>query len=84
MLVGDAVCARVDLKNDRREGVLRVQSAWLEAHAPADAAPRIAEALREAATWQGLASFAVQDWGDLAPALAAELGVRLEPRVAPA
>ncbi|GGA61198.1 hypothetical protein GCM10011490_09240 [Pseudoclavibacter endophyticus] len=80
VLIGDRVSARVDLKNDRRRGVLRVQSAWLERHAPSDAPPRVAEALREAAEWQGLGVLEVQSWGDLAPALAAELGVRLEPR----
>lgn len=80
VLVGDAVCARVDLKNDRGAGVLRVQSAWLEPHAPPDAPARIAEALREAAAWQGLDELAVQHWGDLAPAIAGELGVPLTPR----
>ncbi|MGO2113228.1 MAG: winged helix-turn-helix domain-containing protein [Pseudoclavibacter sp.] len=80
VLIGDRVSARVDLKNDRKRGVLRVQSAWLEEHAPANAAPRVAESIREAAAWQGLEGFEVQDWGDLALPLANELGAPLVPR----
>ena len=80
VLLGDRLAARVDLKNDRRNGVLRVQSAWSETHAPRDAAPRIAELLRTAAAWQGLDAFAVQDWGDLASSLAAELATPLVQR----
>lgn len=80
VLLGNRLAARVDLKSDRRAGVLRVQSAWLEPHAPRDAAPRIAGLLRSAAEWQGLGEFAVQDWGDLAAPLAVELRVGLTPR----
>lgn len=80
VLLGNRLAARVDLKSDRRAGVLRVQSAWLEPHAPRDAAPRIARLLRSAAEWQGLGEFAVQDWGDLAAPLAVELRVGLTPR----
>ena len=80
VLLGDRLAARVDLKNDRRRGVLRVQSAWSEAHAPRDAAPRVAELLRTAAHWQSLGGVEVQDWGDLAPRLAADLHVPLTPR----
>lgn len=80
VLLGDRLAARVDLKNDRRNGVLRVQSAWSETHTPRDAAPRIAELLRTAAAWQGLDAFVVQDWGDLASSLAAELATPLVQR----
>lgn len=82
VLLGNQLAARVDLKNDRKAGVLRIQSAWSERHAPRDAAPRIAALLRSAAMWQGLTGFVVQNWGDLASALAAELRVPLTPRLA--
>lgn len=80
VMLGGRLAGRVDLKNDRRQRVLRIQSAWLEAHAPRDAPGRVAELLREAARWQGCEDFVVQDWGDLAPRLAVELGVRLTQR----
>ena len=80
VLLGDIIAARVDLKMDRKAGVLRVQSAWSQTCAPRDAVPRIAELLRTAAHWQGLGDFVVQDWGDLAPSLAAELRVPLVQR----
>ena len=73
VLLGGRLAARVDLKNDRGAKLLRVQSAWTEAHAPRDAPARVAALLREAARWQGCEGFVVQDWGDLAPALKAEL-----------
>ena len=58
--------------------MLRVQSAWTEAHADAaGVAERIAPLLRATASWQGLESVSVADWGDLAPAVAGELGVPL-------
>ncbi len=74
VLVDDRVVGRVDLKSDRKAGVLRVQSAWSEPSAPADTAARLAPVLRRAATWQGLDDIAVVGRGDLAPGLAAELG----------
>lgn len=64
VLVGDRIAARVDLKADRERGVLLVQSAWWERDAPVDAAARIADALREAAEWQGLERISVSGWGD--------------------
>lgn len=76
VLVDDAVPARVDLKSDRQRGVLRVQSAWSEAGAPPATVERVALAVREASGWRGLPDIEVADRGDLAPALAAELGVR--------
>ncbi|MDO5094345.1 MAG: crosslink repair DNA glycosylase YcaQ family protein [Propionibacteriaceae bacterium] len=81
VLLGNQLAARVDLKNDRKAGVLRIQSVWSERHTPRDAAPRIAGLLQSAAAWQGLTQFLVQDWGDLAAALAAELRVPLTPRI---
>ncbi|WP_105033629.1 winged helix-turn-helix domain-containing protein [Cryobacterium aureum] len=73
ILLGDTVVGRVDLKNDRQAGVLRVQSAWAEPTSPADAAARLAVVLREAATWQGLDEIVVVPRGNLAAGLAAEL-----------
>ncbi|SFR73877.1 hypothetical protein SAMN05428970_1620 [Agromyces sp. CF514] len=73
VLIDDDVVGRVDLKNDRKNGVLRVQSAWSEATAPADTAARLAPALRRAADWQGLGEIVVADRGNLAHALRPEL-----------
>jgi uncharacterized protein YcaQ len=77
VLVDEALVGRIDLKSDRQRGVLRVQSAWGEEGAPASTAARVALAVREAAGWQGLPDIEVADRGDLARALAAELGVAL-------
>ena len=76
VLVDDAIVGRIDLKNDRQRRVLRVQSAWREPDAAAGVEERIVPALRELAAWQALESIEVVDRGDLARALAAELGVR--------
>lgn len=73
ILLGDTVIGRVDLKNDRQNGILRVQSAWAEPTAPADSASRLARVLREAASWQGLGEIKVMPRGTLAAGLAAEL-----------
>jgi uncharacterized protein YcaQ len=71
VLVGDRIVARVDLKADRAESVLRVQSAWWEQHAQPEAdAVRIAEELTRAALWQGLERISVSGWGDAADAVA--------------
>ncbi|UOE45701.1 winged helix-turn-helix domain-containing protein [Agromyces larvae] len=73
VLVDDRVVGRVDLKSDRKAGVLRVQSAWTEPSAPADTAARLVPVLERAAAWQGLGEVVVVGRGDLSPALAAEL-----------
>jgi uncharacterized protein len=73
VLIDDDVVGRVDLKSDRKAGVLRVQSAWAESDAPAHVAERLAPVLRRAAEWQGLSAIDVVDRGDLAPALRAEV-----------
>ena len=74
VLQDEALVGRIDLKSDRQNRALRVQSAWTEPGHRPDVA-RIAQLLRETAAWQGLESVVVQEWGDLAPAVAAELGV---------
>ncbi len=73
VVVGDDVVGRVDLKADRAASALRVQSAWWEHGAPADAAERIAAELRTAAAWQGLERVTVSRWGDAADAVAGAL-----------
>ncbi|HTN58753.1 MAG TPA: crosslink repair DNA glycosylase YcaQ family protein [Protaetiibacter sp.] len=77
VLVDDALVGRIDLKNDRKRGVLRVQSAWREEGVADAVAERIVPALRELAAWQGLGELEVVDRGDLARAVAAEAGVGL-------
>jgi len=73
VLLGDTIVGRVDLKNDRQAGVLRVQASWAEPTAPADTAARLAEVLRSTAAWQGLGAIEVVPRGTLAAGLAAEL-----------
>jgi uncharacterized protein YcaQ len=68
-LEGDALTARVDLKSDRKAGVLVVQSAHGEPWA-SDATPvRLAQELTLMAGWLGLESVRVEKKGDLAKAL---------------
>jgi uncharacterized protein len=69
VLLDDVIAARVDLKSDRRNGVLLVQSAWREPGAPPDTAERLAALLVAAARWQGLESVTVVGRGTLAPDL---------------
>jgi uncharacterized protein YcaQ len=76
LLIDDQLAGRIDLKSDRQNGVLRVQASWSEADAPAETAARLAPLLRETAAWQGLDSIEVMQRGDLASAVAAELGQR--------
>jgi uncharacterized protein YcaQ len=72
-LQGEAITARVDLKADRKAGVLRVLSAHGEPSANTATAPALAAELRRMAAWLGLAGVAVAASGDLAPSLAVEI-----------
>lgn len=75
VLIDDALVGRIDLKSDRQNRVLRVQSAWREADAPPGIAERIAPLLQEACAWQGLDRIEVVARGSLAGAVAKELAV---------
>lgn len=72
-LEDEAITARVDLKADRKAGVLIVQSAHAEPWAGAATAERLVGELRRMAEWLGLESVRVEPRGDLASALAAAL-----------
>ncbi|WP_100813699.1 winged helix-turn-helix domain-containing protein [Microbacterium lacus] len=75
ILLDDELVGRVDLKADRAGSRLLVQSAWWEdGPVRPDAAPRVAEVLRDAARWQGLDGISVANWGDATGALADVLG----------
>ena len=73
VLVGDRIAARVDLKADRANSTLLVQSAWWEPEAPRDAAEKVASELLTAARWQGLESVSISEWGDATGDIAAAL-----------
>ena len=68
----NGILARVDVKNDRQESVLRILSTWGEAHDddPADTAAALANELRHLATFLGTSDIDIQNKGDLAPELA--------------
>ncbi|WP_346619516.1 DNA glycosylase AlkZ-like family protein [Blastococcus montanus] len=74
-LLGDRLVARVDLKADRRAGVLRVQAAHGEEgiERPEVAAALSAE-LRDMARWMALDDVVVVERGDLAPELSRAVG----------
>jgi uncharacterized protein YcaQ len=70
-LLGDRIVGRVDLKADRKAGVLVVKAAYAEPGAPAETAEELAAELHDLAGWLGLSEVTVEPRGDLAPALAA-------------
>lgn len=72
-LEGEAITARVDLKADRKAGVLRVQAAWREDQTGPETAARLADELRLMAGWLGLERVETTGKGDLAEALSAVL-----------
>lgn len=77
-LMGDQMVGRVDLKADRKAGLLRVQAAWREPHAVAGARRRtdgeiavaLAAELQTMRDWLGLGDVTVEPRGNLATALA--------------
>ena len=70
----ESLVGRIDLKSDRKAGVLRVQSAWREAGESVDLI-RVCALLRTTAEWQGLDRIEVAERGDLSGDLAGALGV---------
>jgi len=72
-LQGEAITARVDLKADRKAGVLWVQAAHAEPLADAETPLALAAELRRMAGWLGLGAVEVRPAGDLAAQLSAAL-----------
>ena len=73
-LFGDRLAARVDLKADRKAGVLQIPAAWIEPAADADeTATALAAELRRLAGWLGLEAVAKPERGDFAGPLSAAL-----------
>jgi hypothetical protein len=69
-LLGDRIVGRVDLKAERKLGVLQVKAAHAEPGAPPETAHELAVELERLAGWLGLGDVVVEGRGDLAPALA--------------
>jgi uncharacterized protein YcaQ len=73
-LLGDRFAARVDLKADRKAGVLRIPAAWLEPAAEQEeTATALAAELHRLAGWLGLHTVEAPERGDFAGPLAAAL-----------
>lgn len=76
-LIGDTLVARVDLKADRKAGVLQVPGAWAEpGQDPRSVADRLAPVLDEVAGWLGLSAVTAAERGDVATELARAHGRR--------
>jgi len=74
-LLGDELVARVDLKSDRKSGLLLVRASHAEPDRDRDhIAAEIAPQLRSMAQWLDLDGVAVERRGDLAPALRKQFG----------
>jgi uncharacterized protein YcaQ len=73
-LLGEALVARVDLKSDRKAGVLLVQGSFAEGGIDrAHVAAELASELRQVADWLGLGGVIVQPRGDLSDELQAAI-----------
>ena len=72
-LLGERLVARVDLKTERKDGILRVRAAFLEEGSPkAEVAAELAAELRLLAGWLGLERVVVGRRGNMAAALRLE------------
>jgi uncharacterized protein YcaQ len=69
ILMDDALVGRIDLKADRKARTLIVKSAHWEPLRPRDAAERLSDVVRRAASWRGLENIIVDDWGTAAAEL---------------
>jgi uncharacterized protein YcaQ len=73
-LLGDGFAARLDLKADRKAGVLQVPAAWIEPAADQEeTAAALVPELHRLAGWLGLHTVAAPQRGDLAGPLTAAL-----------
>ena len=73
-LLGDRIVARVDLKADRRSGVLRIPAAWAESGVDlTEVAEALAAELRRFAGWLGLSDVDKPQRGDLVGPLSSAL-----------
>ncbi|WP_274424659.1 winged helix-turn-helix domain-containing protein [Chelativorans sp. YIM 93263] len=77
-LLGEQLVARVDLKADRQNGVLRVQSAHAEPEAPPETATELLQELRKMAQWLGLGAVDICPAGDLGSRLMAAGDAKIE------
>ena len=59
ILRGTELIGRIEPVFDRKKGVLRIEAAWAEPGAPADAGPQIRTALEQLAAWLGAESIVV-------------------------
>jgi uncharacterized protein YcaQ len=65
LMVGGRLAGRIDLKADRKSGVLRVPAAWQEPGAPARTSEAAQRLLAQAAAWQGLDTMVSDGVGNL-------------------
>ncbi|MGH3507384.1 MAG: winged helix-turn-helix domain-containing protein [Nocardioidaceae bacterium] len=78
-LLGEELVGRVDLKADRKAGVLVVKAAHAEEGAPDHTATELAAELERLAGWLGLNAVRIEARGDLSPELAMATGGPLLP-----